>query len=92
MPQSKRIQVTIPENLLVELDQFLICETMQKMNRSQLVREAVHLYIAEHKRRVLRDQMRRGYMEMARINLELAMEGFAAEVEVDHRYGARLAR
>ncbi|ABZ84278.1 ribbon-helix-helix protein, CopG family [Heliobacterium undosum] len=89
MPELKRIQVTLPESLLDELDRVLMAE---KMNRSQLIREAVNLYMSEHKRKVLRDQMRRGYAEMARINLELALEGFVAEVDVERLYEARLAR
>ncbi|KAB2951836.1 ribbon-helix-helix protein, CopG family [Heliorestis acidaminivorans] len=89
MPDLKRIQVTLPETLLTELDRVLMAE---KMNRSQLIREAVNLYMIEHKRKVLRDQMRRGYIEMARINLELALEGFTAEVDVERLFEARLAR
>ncbi|MTV48935.1 ribbon-helix-helix protein, CopG family [Heliobacillus mobilis] len=89
MPELKRIQVTLPETLLNELDRVLMAENM---NRSQLIREAVNLYMNEHKRKVLRDQMRRGYIEMARINLELALEGFVAEVDVERLFEARLAR
>ncbi|MDD2421682.1 MAG: ribbon-helix-helix protein, CopG family [Heliobacteriaceae bacterium] len=89
MPDLKRIQVSLPQSLLSELDRILLTENM---NRSQLIREAVNLYMVEHKRKVLRDQMRQGYIEMARINLELAMEGFAAEVDAELLYEARLAR
>ncbi|HWI65567.1 MAG TPA: hypothetical protein VNT75_27380, partial [Symbiobacteriaceae bacterium] len=44
-------------------------------NRSALVREAVRIYVEERKKRDMREQMKRGYREMARINLTLAEEG-----------------
>ncbi|MCW2276697.1 CopG family ribbon-helix-helix protein [Heliophilum fasciatum] len=89
MPDLKRIQVTLPEPLLMEVDRVLMVE---RMNRSQLIREAVNLYMTELKRKALRDQMRRGYVEMARINLELAMEGFIAEFDAELVNEARLVR
>lgn len=73
----------------MEVDRVLMVE---RMNRSQLIREAVNLYMTELKRKALRDQMRRGYVEMARINLELAMEGFIAEFDAELVNEARLVR
>jgi CopG family transcriptional regulator/antitoxin EndoAI len=37
------------------------------------------LYLMERKKRVLRESMQRGYMEMAKINLHIALEAFQAE-------------
>jgi CopG family transcriptional regulator / antitoxin EndoAI len=42
----------------------------------------MRLYIEERKRKAVRDMMRKGYQEMAIINLTLAEEGLTADVEV----------
>lgn len=72
MASSKRIVVSVPANLLREVDGLV---AMERWNRSALVREAVRIYVEERKKRDMRQQMRRGYREMARINLSLAEEG-----------------
>ena len=48
------------------------------------------LYIEEKKRKSLREQMRRGYQEMASINLSLAQEGLANEDEVQDLFDKAL--
>lgn len=75
----KRIMISIPNSLLQEVDGFI---AMEKLSRSQFVREAMRLYIEERKRKAVRDSMRKGYQEMAVINLTLAEEGLSADVEV----------
>ncbi len=52
-------------------------------NRSELIRRAMKLYIQERKKRHIRETMQRGYMEMAKINLNMASEAFEAEEEAD---------
>jgi Predicted transcriptional regulators containing the CopG/Arc/MetJ DNA-binding domain and a metal-binding domain len=77
--ELKRIMISIPNSLLQEVDGFI---AMEKLSRSQFVREAMRLYIEERKRKAVRDSMRKGYQEMAVINLTLAEEGLSADVEV----------
>ncbi len=79
MAELKRIMISIPNSLLQEVDGFI---AMEKLSRSQFVREAMRLYIEERKRKAVRDLMRKGYQEMAVINLALAEEGLSADVEV----------
>lgn len=79
MAELKRIMISIPNSLLQEVDGFI---AMEKLSRSQFVREAMRLYIEERKRKAVRDLMRKGYQEMAAINLTLAEEGLSADVEV----------
>lgn len=88
MPGVKRIMISLPESLLAEVDGLA---TLEKRNRSEFIREAMKLYIAERKRRVLREQMKRGYQEMAQINLSLAAENYAVEEEVQNYYDSKLA-
>jgi len=77
--ELRRIMISIPNSLLQEVDGII---AMEKLSRSQFVREAMRLYIEERKRKAVRDMMRKGYQEMAIINLTLAEEGLSADVEV----------
>lgn len=79
MSQVKRIMISLPDSLLAEVDGIVAAE---QLNRSEFIREAMKLYIAERKRRLLREQMKTGYIEMAKINLSLAMENYDLESEV----------
>ncbi|HOQ09182.1 MAG TPA: ribbon-helix-helix protein, CopG family [Syntrophomonadaceae bacterium] len=78
MPASKRIIVTVPENLLAEMDDVTIIECK---NRSEIVREAIRFYLGERKRTLMIEQMKRGYIEMAEINLRLACDDSGVEDE-----------
>ncbi len=77
--ELKRIMISIPNNLLQEVDGII---AMEKLSRSQFVRDAMRLYIEDRKRKAIRDMMRKGYQEMAVINLALAEEGLFADVDV----------
>ncbi|MGB9825147.1 MAG: CopG family ribbon-helix-helix protein [Desulfofundulus sp.] len=83
MAQVKRIMISLPDNLLAEVDGIVAAE---RLNRSELIREAMSFYIAERKRQQLREQMKKGYQEMARINRELAAEHFRLEAEAVLQY------
>lgn len=80
MSHVKRIMISLPDNLLEEADGLAAEE---RLNRSEFIREAMKLYIQERKRHLLREQMKKGYLEMAKINLSLAMESFRLESEVE---------
>ena len=83
MSQVKRVMISLPDSLLEEVDGIAAAE---QLNRSEFIREAMKLYISERKRRLLRDQMKRGYLEMAKINLALALENYRLEAEVSRIY------
>lgn len=69
--QIKRIMISLPNSLLAEVDNIV---EEDRVNRSEFIREAMKLYIAERNRRILREQMKKGYLEMAKLNLALAIE------------------
>lgn len=79
MAELKRIMISIPNSLLQEVDGII---AMEKLSRSQFVRDAMRLYIEERKRKAVRDMMRKGYQEMATINLALAEEGLLIDSDV----------
>ncbi len=78
MAQVKKVLITLPESLLSEVDSLA---SMDKKNRSEFIREAMNHYLRERKRLEIREQMIRGYQEMAGLNSELAESHLAAENE-----------
>ncbi len=88
MTQVKRIMISVPNSLLVEID---VIAASESLDRSEFVREALQLYVNELKRRSLREQMKSGYVEMAQINLALAIELYKLEEEVTPRFEAYVA-
>jgi len=80
--------ISLPESLLEEVDDFAMLE---KRNRSEFIREAMKLYIAERKKRAIREQMKTGYQEMAKINLSLAEENYGIENEAQEIFENQLA-
>ncbi len=80
--------ISIPENLLKEVDGLA---NREKRNRSEFIREAMKLYISEQNKRSIREQMKKGYQEMAHINLHLAVENYEVENEAQEYYEEKLA-
>jgi CopG family transcriptional regulator/antitoxin EndoAI len=80
LARTKRIMISLPHNLLQEVDGVV---EMEKRTRSEFIREAMRLYLRERKKKQIREQMQEGYMEMARLNLTLANEAISAENEAD---------
>jgi CopG family transcriptional regulator/antitoxin EndoAI len=76
LPASKRIIVSISEMLLSEVDSFTVLE---KRNRSEIVRDAIKFYLEERKKELMIEQMKKGYLEMAPINLTIASESSSLE-------------
>jgi len=80
--------ISLPESLLAEVDDLA---TIVQLNRSEFIREAMRMYINEHRRLEIREQMKKGYQEMAKINLSLAAEHCSLEDEVQEIYEEKLA-
>ena len=78
---TTEILVKLPQHLLTELDGFV---KQENVNRSEFIYQATKMYLRERKKSQIRETMRRGYMEMAKINLRIASEAFQAEYEAEH--------
>ncbi len=78
MPETKRVMISVPNNLLKEVDGIVSSE---KRNRSEFIREAMRLYIRERNKNEIRQMMQKGYREMGKINLDLANEAIEVENE-----------
>lgn len=83
MAESKRIMISLPESLLAEVDGIV---TVEKRNRSEFIREALNSILHERRKKGIHEQMRRGYQEMAQLNLSIARELFSTEQEVLEYY------
>jgi len=78
---TQEILVSLPQSLLTEIDGFV---KQENVNRDELIYQATKMFLRERKKRHIRESMRRGYMEMAKINLSIASEAFQAEYEAEH--------
>lgn len=83
MAESKRIMISLPESLLAEVDGIV---TIEKRNRSEFIREALNSILHERRKKGIQEQMRKGYLEMAQLNLSIARELFSTEQEVLEYY------
>ncbi|WP_165763898.1 CopG family ribbon-helix-helix protein [Halalkalibacter urbisdiaboli] len=78
---TKRIVVSLPQHLLNEVDGLI---KQENVNRSEIISKATKMYLRERKKSQIRETMQQGYMEMAKINLNLASEAFLAEEEAEN--------
>ncbi len=87
MAELKKILISLPDYLLKEVDSIA---SVEKMNRSEFVREAMKLYLRERRKIEMRDRMKKGYQEMAEINIKLANLCFDVDNEQQKKYEERL--
>jgi len=88
LSQLKKVLITVPDTLLEQVDTIV---SNEKINRSEFVREAMQMYIKEKKKLKLQEQMKRGYQEMADINLSISKMYFDVENEQFSKYEEKLA-
>ena len=88
MSQLKKVLITVPDALLSEVDSLADSE---HLNRSELVREAMKMYLSVRKSQQEEEQMKQGYLKMADINLRIAQMCFQAEEETASAMEEKLA-
>ncbi|MDR0287174.1 MAG: ribbon-helix-helix protein, CopG family [Clostridiales bacterium] len=89
MPEIKKILISLPESLLNEVDNLA---SVEKTNRSVIIREAMKQYLGQHKKMELRERLIKGYQEMAELNVMLAEECFSQDNEDFLNYEKNLGR
>ena len=87
MAELRKILISLPDNLLKEIDNIV---SIEKTNRSEFVREAMKLYLREKRKMQMRDKMKKGYQEMAEINIRLAAICMDADYDQQQKYEERL--
>lgn len=80
----KRISVHLPQPVLNELDTVA---NQERRSRGEIVRRAIVHWLQERQQRHCVESMKRGYLEMAGINLKIASEAFHAEEDADDTLG-----
>jgi len=88
LSQLKKVLITVPDSLLAAVDS---AASSENVNRSEFVREAMKMYLREKKKRISSEQMKKGYQEMASLNLSIAQMCFDAEEEAILAYEEKLA-
>ena len=88
MSRQRKILITVPDSLLTEVDDFA---SSQNINRSEFIRDAMRLYIKEHKRMDIYNRMKKGYEEMAEINLDIAEFCVSADDAQQRAYEVKLS-
>ena len=76
MATAKKVELELPENLLNEVDSIA---ERENISRNELLEHAMRFYIEEREKRALREDLAKGYQEMAELNLKIAEEFFYAE-------------
>ncbi|MDO4563593.1 MAG: ribbon-helix-helix protein, CopG family [Clostridia bacterium] len=83
MTEVRKIQISLPENTIDELDK---AAKSDNSSRSALIAKVVTSYLRERRKSTLIEQMKKGYPEMAKINLDIATECFASDQEAQEYY------
>lgn len=76
MSKTKRINISLPEDMLNEIDSAV---QNAKTGRSRFFRQAVRYYLTRGYIQDIRGQMIKGYGEMGSINLEIAENWLVAD-------------
>jgi CopG family transcriptional regulator/antitoxin EndoAI len=74
------VVVRLPKHLKKELDGFIQQEDLEL---NDFFCHAAKMYIRDKRIKHLREMMKRGYVEMAKINLTISSESFEAEIEAE---------
>ena len=88
MSSSKRLVVNLSEALYNQFNKALEKDCKK---RSEFIREAIILYIEEKKKLSLIEEMQKGYMEMAQLNIEISEMGFMSDMEELNDYEMKLS-
>ena len=88
MSTSKKLVINLTEKLYIEFNKALAKDCKK---RSEFIREAIILYIEEKKRLNYIDRMKKGYLEMAELNLKIANMGFEIDIKDLKEYEVKLS-
>lgn len=77
---KEKIVFTLPDSLISEVDHIV---QIENTNREDFAKAAFQFYITQKKKINLKENMIKGYKEMAKINLSLAELGMTDDVSLD---------
>lgn len=73
---QRRISLSLPELLIEEIDEIAISNGQ---SRNNIIASALKQYVRERQRVELKSQMKKGYLEMSNINLDIASESLLSD-------------
>ena len=73
---KRKISVTLPDFLVEEADR--IASSLNR-SRSEIIALAIDKYVKETRKIELKEQMKKGYLDMGRINLSLAEDSLLSD-------------
>ncbi|MCY6371281.1 CopG family transcriptional regulator [Clostridium ganghwense] len=88
MSSSKKLMTNLSKELNEEIRKKLKKKYKKK---SEFIRDTLILYIEDKKKLSKIDELKKGYIEMAQINLELSETGFVKDMSQLKEYEAKLA-
>lgn len=81
--EPKKISITLPEDIASDIDAL---SADLHMSASRVVVSVVKAYLAERRRIERKTELKKGYMEMADINLSIANECFNSDQATQDAY------
>ena len=84
----KKILITLPEEMLTEVATEVHEEAT---NRSKFIRTAIRSYLKSSKEGRIREKLKKGYLNMAQVNLSIANMCISADSEQLEAYEEKLA-
>lgn len=81
--EQKRISITLPEDILSDIDKLSAAENI---SQSSMIESIIKIYLAERRRIENRNNLMKGYAEMASINLSIAQEFFNSDQTTQDAY------
>ncbi len=88
MPEIRKVMITLPENLLREVD---VVVQVEKKNRSEFIREILIGYLQKRKRKETEELLKQGYLQLAQIHREIAEVAVGVETETLEAYEQNIA-
>lgn len=76
MSKNKKILLTLPEDLLSEIDKLI---DSASISRSEFIRDGIRFYIQNQKKENIRKALQKGYEEVGMVNLQIAEECLMAD-------------
>lgn len=88
VPEYKKILIALPLELVEGVDEASCAEGI---SRSEFIRRALGDCLKEQRRKLLRERLKNGYIEMGDINLSLAELCFEADNDTQMYYEEKLS-
>ena len=81
--EQKKISITLPEDIANDIDML---SADLHISANSLVESIVKSYLAEKRRIETKAELKKGYLEMAQINLSIATECFNSDQATQDAY------